>query len=258
MSSQRMRRAYNNHNHNNPVCYCIHTLLKYFRPQSFLNIKIICNSCHTLKNWVLGNFLQFRMETECVKVDVWANINVWNAGDLVKETAWLWPGCHRWEDDQLGRFSDSRPLSAREQSSIPQWPLHIVTRCHTDHRGSGVSKQSPASQFLSPRTRHKYFKRHWLGDWLQEEPSPPSPFSPFLIMSCNYQITGVFSFHLCRNWMRGDTALFPDSCHVPDYLITVLMSHVTTDQDRTRPIWEDFCQILNLSVSGVTSRRENS
>ena len=202
------------------------------------------------------------METECVKVDVWANINVWNAGDLVKETAWLWPGCHRWEDDQLGRFSGSRPLSgsrgrrAEQHSTVTIAHCDLVSRCHSDHRGSGVSKQSPASQFLSPGTRPKYFKSHWLGDWLQEEPSPPSLFSPFLIMSCNYQITGVFSSLLCRNWMRGDTALFPDSCHVPDYLITVLMSHVTADQDRTRPIWEDFCQILNLSVSGDNIRRE--
>lgn len=61
MSSQRMRRAYNNHNHNNPVCYCIHTFLTYLFDHKISTnswtLKNIFNSCHTQKNWVLGNFL---------------------------------------------------------------------------------------------------------------------------------------------------------------------------------------------------------
>ena len=47
-----------------------------------------------------------------------------------------------------------------------------------------------------------------MGHWLQGERSPRSIFLffPFLIMSCNYQITGVFS-SLCRNGMRGHWAI---------------------------------------------------
>ena len=51
-----------------------------------------------------------------MKVDVRANLNVWNAGDLVKETA----AVSQVRCDQLGRFSGSShcQMSVEQHSSV--------------------------------------------------------------------------------------------------------------------------------------------